>query len=80
MLNAIKNIGPNVVFIEARKDSFVDYGVADGGKKSRIPHKSRLFKGTRQDFTYPTQICDIWENIVNFIVIRFRSWYKLMIR
>lgn len=30
MVNAIKNIDPDVVFIEAREDSFMEYGVVDG--------------------------------------------------
>lgn len=30
MINAIKNIEPDVVFIEARENSFTEYGVVDG--------------------------------------------------
>lgn len=30
MINAIDNIAPDAVFIEAREDSFTDYGVVDG--------------------------------------------------
>lgn len=145
MINAINNIAPDAVFIEARENSFVEYGVVDGpidmcvaycycmdneipvemidywridndweantttddrddhihenimeklnlyedqrilvicgfghlgAQKERliqsgcqnghIPHISSLFEGEASDFTYPGQICDVWERRVLF--------------
>lgn len=148
MINAINNIEPDVVFIEAREDSFVEYGVVDGpidmciaycycmdknipvemidywkidndfkentttnerddcihenimekrnlyknqrilvicgfghlnaqtnrliksgGQSESISHRSSLFdKADKEtlDFTYPGQICDVWERRVLF--------------
>lgn len=141
MLNAIKNIKPDVVFIEAREESYKEYGVVDGPidmcitycycqdnnipvemidywkvdndnfkqnsttddrddhihqrileklkayenkkvlvvcgfghlnpqmnrmlndgfQKEHISHASKLFKSAGNEFTYPSSICDVWE-------------------
>lgn len=140
MISAINNIAPDVVLIEARENSFLEYGVVDGpidmcvaycccmdngipvemidywkidndfkentttkdrddhihenimeklksyqnqrilvicgfghlsaqtgrliesgGQREHISHISSLFKKEASDFTYPTQICDVWE-------------------
>ena len=145
MINAINNIEPDVVFIEARENSFVEYGVVDGpidmciaycycmdnnipvemidywiidndfkantttnerddcihenimeklnlyenqrilvicgfghldaqtnrliesgGQSEYISHMSSLFDKETLDFTYPSQICDVWEQRVLF--------------
>ncbi len=145
MINAINNIEPDVVFIEARENSFVEYGVVDGpidmciaycycmdnnipvemidywkidndfkantttnerddcihenimekldlyenqrilvicglghlgaqtnrliesgGQSKYISHMSSLFDKETLDFTYPSQICDVWEQRVLF--------------
>lgn len=145
MINAIHNIEPDVVFLEARENSFVEYGVVDGpidmcvaycycmdnhipvemidywiidnnfkentttderddhihenimeklnfyenqkilvlcgfghlsaqtnrllesgGQSASISHKSSLFDGETSNFTYPDQICDVWERRVLF--------------
>lgn len=145
MINAINNIEPDVVLIEARENSFVEYGVVDGpidmciaycycmdnnipvemidywkidndskantttnerddcihenimeklnlyenqrilvicgfghlgaqtnrliesgGQSEYISHMSSLFDKETLDFTYPSQICDVWEQRVLF--------------
>lgn len=145
MINAINNIEPDVVFIEARENSFVEYGVVDGpidmciaycycidnnipvemidywkidndfkantttnerddcihenimeklnlyenqrilvicgfghlsaqtnrliesgGQSEYISHMPSLFNKETLDFTYPSQICDVWEQRVLF--------------
>ena len=145
MINAIENIEPDVVFIEAREESFVEYGVvdgpidmcivysycmdedipiemidywkvdnnyqanttnddrddhihenimekiklyenkrimvicgfghlnaqtkrllADGGKKENIKNISALFQGDITNFSYPSSICEVWEQRVLF--------------
>lgn len=145
MINAINNIEPDVVFIEARENSFVEYGVVDGpidmciaycycmdnnipvemidywiidndfkantttnerddcihenimeklnlyenqrilvicgfghldaqtnrliesgGQSEYFSHMSSLFDKETLDFTYPSQICDVWEQRVLF--------------
>ena len=146
MLNAIENIDPDVVFIEAREESYEGYGVVDGpvdmcvaycyckehdipvepvdywvvdnehyqqntttddrddhihqnimekldsydGKKvlvicgfghlhpqvsrlvedgfekERISHISKLFKSNGKEFSYPSEICEVWEGRARF--------------
>ena len=145
MINAVKNIEPDVVFIEARENSYTEYGVVDGpidmciaysycsdnnipvemidhweitndsktnttteerddqihnnimekladyenkrilvicgfghlhaqterlmevgGQKQYISHKSGLFKGEKEKFVYPGELCDVWEERVLF--------------
>lgn len=145
MINAVKNIEPDVVFIEARENSYTEYGVVDGpidmciaysycsdnnipvemidhweitndsktnttteerddrihnnimekladyeskrilvicgfghlsaqterlmevgGQKQYISHKSDLFKGEKEKFVYPGELCDVWEERVLF--------------
>ena len=145
MINAVKNIEPDVVFIEARENSYTEYGVVDGpidmciaysycsdnnipvemidhweitndsktnttteerddqihnnivekladydnkrilvicgfghlhaqterlmeagGQKQYISHKSGLFKGEKEKFVYPSELCDVWEERVLF--------------
>lgn len=140
MIAAINHIEPDVVFIEARESSYIEYGVVDGpvdmcvaycycmdngipvemidywkidndfkentttderddrihenimeklalyenqrvlvicgfghlnaqtermleagGRREHIAHKSSLFQGGQSEFTYPGQICDVWE-------------------
>lgn len=140
MINAIINIDPDVVFIEARENSFTKYGVVDGpidmcvaysycvenkipvemidyweitndskinttteerddrihsnimeklaryankrilvvcgfghlkaqterlieagGQKQHISQKSKLFKEKKENFAYPSMLCDVWE-------------------
>lgn len=145
MINAVKNIEPDVVFIEARENSYTEYGVVDGpidmciaysycsdnnipvemidhweitndsktnttteerddqihnnimekladyeskrilvicgfghlsaqterlmeagGQKQYISHKGDLFKGEKEKFVYPGELCDVWEERVLF--------------
>ena len=145
MINAVKNIEPDVVFIEARENSYTEYGVVDGpidmciaysycsdnnipvemidhweitndsktnttteerddrihnnimekladyeskrilvicgfghlsaqterlmeagGQKQYISHKSGLFKGEKEKFVYPSELCNVWEERVLF--------------
>ncbi len=145
MITAINSIEPDVVFIEARENSFAEYGVVDGpidmciaysycfdnnipvemidyweitndsktntttderddhihnnimeklaeyenkrilvicgfghlnaqterlieagGQKQHISHKSDLFKEEKEDFVYPSMLCDVWEERVLF--------------
>ena len=145
MINAINSIEPDVVFIEARENSYTEYGVVDGpidmciaysycsdnnipvemidhweitndsktnttteerddqihnnimekladyeskrilvicgfghlsaqterlmeagGQKQYISHKSGLFKGEKEKFVYPGELCDVWEERVLF--------------
>ena len=145
MINAVKNIEPDVVFIEARENSYTEYGVVDGpidmciaysycsdnnipvemidhweitndsktntttderddrihnnimekladyenkrilvlcgfghlhaqterlmevgGQKQYISHRSGLFKGEKEKFVYPGELCDVWEERVLF--------------
>lgn len=145
MINAVKNIEPDVVFIEARENSYTEYGVVDGpidmciaysycsdnnipvemidhweitnesktnttteerddrihnnimekladyeskrilvicgfghlhaqterlmeagGQKQYISHKSGLFKGEKEKFVYPGELCNVWEERVLF--------------
>ena len=145
MINAVKNIEPDVVFIEARENSYTEYGVVDGpidmciaysycsdnnipvemidhweitndsktnttteerddqihnnimekladyeskrilvicgfghlsaqterlmeagGQKQYISHKGDLFKGEKEKFVYPSELCNVWEERVLF--------------
>lgn len=145
MINAIRNIDPDAVFIEAREESFAEYGVVDGpidmciaysyctdnripvemidywkvdnnykadtttddrdnhihtnimekmklygnkkilvicgfghlnaqtkrlvtdgGKEKRIKNISELFQSETTNFSYPTSICEVWEQRVLF--------------
>ena len=145
MINAVKNIEPDVVFIEARENSYTKYGVVDGpidmciaysycsennipvemidhweitndsktnttteerddqihnnimekladyeskrilvicgfghlsaqterlmeagGQKQYISHKGDLFKGEKEKFVYPGELCNVWEERVLF--------------
>lgn len=55
MINAIDNIKPDVVFIEAREESFVDYGVVDGPIDMCIAYSYCI------DKNIPLEMVDYWK-------------------
>ena len=55
MLNAIKNIDPDVVFIEAREENYEDYGVVDGPIDMCITYSYCL------DNNIPVEMVDYWK-------------------
>lgn len=55
MINAINNIGPDVVFIEARENSFVEYGVVDG------PIDMCIAYCYCRDNNIPVEMIDYWK-------------------
>lgn len=55
MINAINNIKPDVVFIEAREESFIEYGVVDGPIDMCIAY-SRCTENN-----IPVKMIDYWE-------------------
>lgn len=55
MLNAVKNIEPDVVFIEARENSFVEYGVVDGPIDMCVAYCHCL------DNNIPVEMIDYWK-------------------
>ena len=55
MINAINNIAPDVVFIEARENSFVEYGVVDGPIDMCIAYCYCM------DNNIPVEMIDYWK-------------------
>ena len=55
MLNAIENIDPDVVFIEAREESYEQYGVVDG------PVDMCIAYSYCQDNDIPVEMVDYWK-------------------
>ncbi len=55
MLNAIKNIDPDVIFIEAREESYKNYGVVDG------PVDMCITYCYCQDNGIPVEMVDYWK-------------------
>lgn len=55
MINAINNIEPDVVFIEARESSFIEYGVLDGPIDMCVAYCYCL------DNNIPVEMIDYWE-------------------
>ncbi|MCI8363670.1 MAG: hypothetical protein HFG34_01785 [Eubacterium sp.] len=55
MLNAINNIDPDVVFIEARENSFIEYGVVDG------PIDMCVAYSYCSENNIPVEMIDYWE-------------------
>ncbi len=55
MINAINNIKPDVVFIEAREESFIEYGVVDG------PIDMCIAYSYCTENNIPVEMIDYWE-------------------
>ena len=55
MINAVKNIEPDVVFIEARENSYTEYGVVDG------PIDMCIAYSYCSDNNIPVEMIDHWE-------------------
>ena len=55
MINAVKNIEPDVVFIEARENSYTEYGVVDG------PIDMCIAYSYCSDNNIPVEMIDYWE-------------------
>lgn len=55
MINAINRIAPDAVFIEAREDSFTEYGVVDGPIDMCVAYSDCL------DKNIPVEMIDYWE-------------------
>ena len=55
MINAVNNIEPDVVFIEARENSFTEYGVVDG------PIDMCIAYSYCSDNNIPVEMIDYWE-------------------
>lgn len=60
MINAIDNIEPDVVFIEARENNFVEYGVVDGPVDMCIAYCHC------KDNSIPVEMIDYWKIDNNF--------------
>ena len=54
-VNAVNNIEPDVVFIEARENSFTEYGVVDG------PIDMCIAYSYCSDNNIPVEMIDYWE-------------------